>query len=73
MWLYYWLAGARRPSVRDVGTTVIPPPQMVAEAARWIHRRLPAWRTVERARAARRSGFTVATSQQVWPIIRKKY
>ncbi|NDV12400.1 CmpA/NrtA family ABC transporter substrate-binding protein [Crenobacter caeni] len=67
MWLYYWLAAQGIDPMREVKTIVVPPPQMVANmrvdnmdgycvGEPWNARAI-----------ADNIGFTVATTQQVWP------
>ncbi len=67
MWLYYWLAAQGIDPLRDVKTIVVPPPQMVANmrvdnmdgycvGEPWNARAI-----------ADNIGFSVATSQQIWP------
>lgn len=67
MWLYYWLASQGIHPLQDVNSVVVPPPQMLAhlEAGRidgfcvgepWCAN------AVNQAQ-----GFTLATSQSIWP------
>lgn len=67
MWLYYWLASQGIHPLQDVNSVVVPPPQMLAhlEAGRidgfcvgepWCAN------AVDQAQ-----GFTMATSQSIWP------
>lgn len=67
MWLYYWLASQGIHPLQDVNSVVVPPPQMLAhlEAGRidgfcvgepWCAN------AVDQAQ-----GFTLATSQSIWP------
>lgn len=67
MWLYYWLAAQGINPLREVKTIVVPPPQMIANmrvdnmdgycvGEPWNARAI-----------ADNIGFTVATTQEVWP------
>lgn len=67
MWLNYWLAAHGIDPLRDVSTLTVPPPQMVAQMREgrvhgycvgepWNHRAI-----IDGV------GFTVATSQDIWP------
>ncbi|MEC5341580.1 CmpA/NrtA family ABC transporter substrate-binding protein [Brenneria populi] len=67
MWLYYWLAAAGIHPLNDVRTVVVPPPQMVMNmkignmvgccvGEPWNQRAI-----------SDKLGFTVATSQDIWP------
>ena len=67
MWLYYWLAAHGIHPLRDVQTITVPPPQMVTQMR---HAAIDGYSAGEpwNAQAVyERVGFTVATSQQVWP------
>lgn len=67
MWLYYWLASQGIHPLRDVNSVVVPPPQMVAHLQAG---RIDGFCVGEPwcASAVRQNqGFTLATSQAVWP------
>ena len=67
LWLYYWLAAHGIDPLRDVRTSTVPPAQMVE---RLREGRIDGYSAGEpwNARAlAAGVGFTVATSQQIWP------
>lgn len=67
LWLYYWLAANGIDPLRDVRSSTVPPVQMVERLGEG---RIDGYRAGEpwNARAlAARVGFTVATSQQIWP------
>lgn len=67
MWLYYWLAAHGVHPFEDVRNTTIPPPQMVAQM-RAGHVQGYCVGEPWNARAVFEGiGFTVATSQQIWP------
>ncbi|MFT4046811.1 MAG: CmpA/NrtA family ABC transporter substrate-binding protein [Solimonas sp.] len=67
MWLYYWLAAHGVHPLRDVRTTTVPPPQMVAQLRAGIVEGYCAGEPWN-ARAVREGiGFTAATSQDIWP------
>lgn len=66
MWLYYWLASHGIHPLHDIKTTVIPPPQMVANISAGNVAGYCAGEPWN-ARAVYDSvGFTVATSQDIW-------
>ncbi len=66
MWLYYWLASQGIHPLHDIKTTVIPPPQMVANISAGNVAGYCAGEPWN-ARAVYDSvGFTVATSQEIW-------
>ncbi|WP_211234544.1 CmpA/NrtA family ABC transporter substrate-binding protein [Solimonas soli] len=67
MWLYYWLAALGVQPLREVRMTTVPPPQMVAQMRAGI---MDGYCVGEpwNAHAVREGvGFTVATSQHIWP------
>lgn len=67
LWLYYWLAAHGVDPLRDVRTSTVPPVQMVERLGAG---RIDGYSAGEpwNARAlAAGVGFTVATSQQIWP------
>ncbi|MFG3451638.1 CmpA/NrtA family ABC transporter substrate-binding protein [Stutzerimonas stutzeri] len=67
LWLYYWLAAHGIHPLKDVRTLVVPPSQMVAHLRA---RRIDGFCAGEPwgAQAMQEEmGFTVATSQSIWP------
>ena len=67
MWLYYWLASQGIHPLDDVDSVVVPPPQMVAHLKA---RRIDGFCVGEPwcAQAVEENlGFTLATSQSIWP------
>lgn len=67
MWLYYWLASQGIHPLQDVDSVVVPPPQMVAHLQAG---RIDGFCVGEpwAASAVQRGlGFTLATSQTIWP------
>ncbi|WP_277761359.1 CmpA/NrtA family ABC transporter substrate-binding protein [Pseudomonas sp. A34-9] len=67
MWLYYWLASQGIHPLRDVDSVVVPPPQMVAHLQAG---RIDGFCVGEpwAASAVQQDlGFTLATSQTIWP------
>ena len=67
MWLYYWLASQGIHPLQDVTSVVVPPPQMVAHLQAG---RIDGFCVGEpwSASAVRQDlGFTLATSQAIWP------
>ena len=67
LWLYYWLAAHGIDPLRDVRTSTVPPAQMVERLGEG---RIDGYSAGEpwNARAlAAGVGYTVATSQQIWP------
>ncbi|WPP01652.1 CmpA/NrtA family ABC transporter substrate-binding protein [Pseudomonas sp. HR96] len=67
MWLYYWLASLGIHPLQDVNSVVIPPPQMLAHLQSG---RIDGFCVGEPWCAdavAHAQGFTVATSQSIWP------
>lgn len=67
LWLYYWLAAAGIDPFRHAYSVTVPPPQMAANLAAG---HMDGYCAGEPwgARAVRDgSGFTVATSQEIWP------
>ena len=67
MWLYYWLASQGIDPLHDVKSVVVPPPQMVAHLQAG---RIDGFCVGEpwSASAVRQGlGFTLATSQSIWP------
>lgn len=67
MWLYYWLAAHGIHPLEDVRTLVVPPAQMVDYLR---HGRIDGFCAGEPWGAqavAEQTGFTLATSQSIWP------
>lgn len=67
MWLYYWLASQGIHPLQDVDSVVVPPPQMVAHLQAG---RIDGFCVGEpwAASAVQQDlGFTLATSQSIWP------
>ncbi|MHB2059626.1 CmpA/NrtA family ABC transporter substrate-binding protein [Pseudomonas sp. SC3(2021)] len=67
MWLYYWLASQGIHPLQDVDSVVLPPPQMVAHLQAG---RIDGFCVGEpwAASAVQQDlGFTMATSQSIWP------
>jgi nitrate/nitrite transport system substrate-binding protein len=67
MWLYYWLASQGIHPLQDVDSVVVPPPQMVAHLQAG---RIDGFFVGEpwAASAVQQDlGFTLATSQSIWP------
>lgn len=67
MWLYYWLAAHGIDPLSDVRTLTVPPPQMVARLARGDMDGYSAGEPWNARAVADGTGFTVATSQDIWP------
>lgn len=67
MWLNYWLAGHGIHPYQDINNIVIPPPQMGGHLALGNIDGFCAGEPWNAYAAEDGSGFTVATSQQVWP------
>ena len=66
-WLYYWLAAQGIHPLRDVRTVLVPPPQMPEHLAAG---RVDGYCVGEpwgAAAVAREQGFTLTTSQAIWP------
>ena len=67
MWLYYWLASQGIHPLQDVNSVVVPPPQMVAHL---LAGRIDGFCVGEPWSASavkQNQGFTLATSQAIWP------
>ncbi|MBV4488226.1 ABC transporter substrate-binding protein [Pseudomonas sp. SWRI153] len=67
MWLYYWLASQGIHPLQDVNSVVVPPPQMIAHLQAG---RIDGFCVGEpwAASAVQQDlGFTLATSQSIWP------
>ncbi|XVO86018.1 CmpA/NrtA family ABC transporter substrate-binding protein [Pseudomonas palleroniana] len=67
MWLYYWLASQGIHPLKDVDSVVVPPPQMVAHLQAG---RIDGFCVGEpwcASAVQQRHGFTLATTQAIWP------
>jgi nitrate/nitrite transport system substrate-binding protein len=67
MWLYYWLAAHDIHPFQDVKAIVVPPPQMVANARVGNMHGFCVGEPWNQRAIIDKVGFTVATSQDVWP------
>ncbi|MBW7860290.1 MAG: ABC transporter substrate-binding protein [Rhodocyclaceae bacterium] len=67
MWLYYWLAAHDIDPFRDVKAIVVPPPQMVANARVGNMHGFCVGEPWNQRAIIDQVGFSVATSQDVWP------
>ncbi len=67
MWLYYWLAAHGVHPLRDVETLVVPPSQMVEHLRAGRIDGFCAGEPWGACAIAERMGFTLATSQSIWP------
>lgn len=67
MWLYYWLAAHGIHPLRDVGSTVVPPSQMVARLRSGFIDGCCVGEPWNARALLDGVGFTAATSQQIWP------
>ncbi|MCG8294662.1 CmpA/NrtA family ABC transporter substrate-binding protein [Pseudomonas entomophila] len=67
MWLYYWLASQGIHPLRDVDSVVVPPAQMVAHLQAGRIDGFCAGEPWSADAIAKGQGFTLATSQAVWP------
>ena len=67
MWLYYWLGAHGINPMSDVKTIVVPPPQMVANMRVGNMDGFCVGEPWGARAIFDKVGFTVATSQQVWP------
>jgi len=66
MWLYYWLASHDIDPLHDIKTTVVPPPQMVANLSSGNVAGYCAGEPWNARAVYDNVGFTVATSQDIW-------
>jgi len=66
MWLYYWLASQNIHPLRDIKTTVVSPPQMVANISAGNVAGYCAGEPWNARAVYDNVGFTVATSQDIW-------
>ena len=67
MWLYYWLATHDIHPFNDVKTIVVPPPQMVANVRVGNMHGFSVGEPWNQRAIIDKVGFSVATSQDVWP------
>ncbi|WP_085631357.1 CmpA/NrtA family ABC transporter substrate-binding protein [Pseudomonas sp. R16(2017)] len=67
LWLYYWLASQGIHPLRDVDSVVVPPPQMVAHLQAGRIDGFCAGEPWAAAAVQQDLGFTMATTQALWP------
>jgi nitrate/nitrite transport system substrate-binding protein len=67
LWLNYWLASHGVHPYRDINNIVVPPPQMVSNLALGNVDGFCAGEPWHARAIAEATGFTVATSQEIWP------
>lgn len=67
MWLYYWLASHGVHPFTDINNVVVPPPQMAGHLAVGNLDGYCAGEPWNALAIQERAGFTVATSQDIWP------
>ena len=67
MWLYYWLASQGIHPLRDVHSVVVPPAQMVAHVQAGRIDGFCVGEPWSADAVAQGQGFTLATSQSIWP------
>jgi len=67
MWLYYWLASQGIHPLNDVDSVVVPPPQMVAHLQAGRIDGFCVGEPWGASAVAQDLGFTMATSQAIWP------
>ncbi|MFJ4344041.1 CmpA/NrtA family ABC transporter substrate-binding protein [Pseudomonas sp. NPDC089401] len=67
MWLYYWLASQGIHPLHDVNSVVVPPAQMAAHIQAGRIDGFCAGEPWSAAAVAQGQGFTLATSQSIWP------
>ncbi|WDY56457.1 CmpA/NrtA family ABC transporter substrate-binding protein [Pseudomonas sp. PSKL.D1] len=67
MWLYYWLASQGIHPLHDVNSVVVPPAQMAAHIQAGRIDGFCAGEPWCAAAVAQGQGFTLATSQSIWP------
>ena len=67
MWLYYWLASQGIHPLQDVDSVVVPPPQMVAHLQAGRIDGLCVGEPWAASAVQQNLGFTLATSQTIWP------
>jgi ABC-type nitrate/sulfonate/bicarbonate transport system substrate-binding protein len=67
MWLYYWLAAQGIHPLQDVDSVVVPPPQMVAHLQAGRIDGFCVGEPWSASAVNQELGFTLATSQAIWP------
>lgn len=67
MWLYYWLASQGIHPLEDVNSVVVPPPQMVEHLQAGRIDGFCVGEPWGASAVSRELGFTMATSQAIWP------
>ncbi len=67
LWLYYWLAAHGIDPLDDVRTLTVPPPQMAARMAQQTMQGYCAGEPWSALGVYTGVGFTIATSQSIWP------
>jgi nitrate/nitrite transport system substrate-binding protein len=67
MWLYYWLASQGIHPLQDVDSVVVPPPQMVAHLQAGRIDGFCVGEPWSASAVQQGLGFTLATSQAIWP------
>lgn len=67
MWLYYWLASQGIHPLEDVNSVVVPPPQMVEHLKAGRIDGCCVGEPWGASAVAQELGFTMATSQAIWP------
>ena len=67
MWLYYWLASQGIHPLQDVDSVVVPPPQMVAHLQAGRIDGFCVGEPWSASAVVQKQGFTLATSQAIWP------
>ncbi len=67
MWLYYWLATAGIHPLQQVRSLVVPPPQMVVNMKIGNMQGCCVGEPWNQRAINENTGFTLATSQQIWP------
>lgn len=67
MWLYYWLASQGIHPLQDVESVVVPPPQMVAHLQAGRIDGFCVGEPWSASAVKQNQGFTLATSQAIWP------
>ena len=67
MWLYYWLASHGVHPFRDINNVVVPPPRMTGHLAVGNMDGFCAGEPWNALAIHENAGFTVATSQDIWP------
>ncbi|MBN3863513.1 ABC transporter substrate-binding protein [Pseudomonas frederiksbergensis] len=67
MWLYYWLASQGLHPLQDVDSVVVPPPQMIAHLQAGRIDGLCVGEPWAASAVQQNLGFTMATTQTIWP------